>query len=93
MERRRRGVHQTPLARLMVTIIFIIIIDIIEKNPLGADGAPYRASAAPCRLPIKQDGGHGGQSLDAAGVGLARGHGEGREPGPGGERSRPENFQ
>ena len=27
-------------ARLMITIIFIIIIDIIEKNPLGAEGAP-----------------------------------------------------
>ena len=24
----------------MITIIFIIIIDIIEKNPLGAEGAP-----------------------------------------------------
>ena len=36
-EARRRP---SNAARLMITIIFIIIIDIIEKNPLGAEGAP-----------------------------------------------------
>ena len=74
-EARRRP---SNAARLMITIIFIIIIDIIEKNPLGAEGAarlPFCASAAQCRLPIKQDG---GQSFDA-GAGLARGRGEGGE--------------
>ena len=74
-EARRRP---SNAARLMITIIFIIIIDIIEKNPLGAEGAPAFlccASAAQCRLPIKQDG---GQSFDA-GAGLARGRGEGGE--------------